>query len=750
LDEDEQPETGQDEARLAPRPRVSRLELSGVLALFVAGAFLRFYRLDHLSCWTDELATAVYAQWPVEKIVTYQRPVMLQYLILHWVLPLVGQTDWALRLPTAICGTLSVPVMYVFARRHLDRAVAILATSLLVANYAHAVQSQNARYYAFMALMTLLSVLLLFELMQQFRWWLLPLFVVVHALNLLNHLVAIFLLGAEGLCWAFVAVWGLRKRRERRWIVLLAATGGLLIVGGIGFYQFWTTVREFIPLVTREELPKMIERNKLLFVTSTTEFLGLPRRWGSWAVCAFLGSLIALFRCAPRLLLLTILLYCATFVGLLGGKWVWATLPSRFVFFCLPFVLLSVSTLIVEAARLAARACPWGSNWVKFGVVAGFVAAATLIWAGTNIRRFYQRRPVENWRGAVEYIQNNAQNGDYVLIAKTSMNAVNFFRWYAKRPRFHMFSLTSQHDRRPSAKKIRTILIAGHGRTTWLFSVYDRRFRQEPQVSQLLNSRFQHMGRYGRYPVLYRSKPAESFFAQNVWAWDIRVDEKLKSGALQKIERPVWLGATGDYVVVIRSSRNVVVRQTSLDDTSIGTPSGNSNEPCLASVSLPGGSHTIGVVFHRAPRSPPGPGLLQVRFGELYTPAGNETVLRLVAERRRRNRPRILFWAVALSDRKVRAGQTLRQDVYWKFQDPSFFQPRYVSTLHSADRRFRLDNTLTDSRLYLAEDGWYVFRQTYEVTPDPRRPPNDYSIQYRLLPYSAETSAFLPNVVRFE
>jgi len=729
---------------------INLYELAAVFVLCATGTFLRFFRLDYLSLWGDELETAVASGWTTGMIVAYRRPIMLQYLIFHWFLPHVGQNDWWLRFPTALCGSLSLPVMYILARRHLDRATAFLATFLLAANYAHLVQSQNARYYGFMGLVTLLSLLVLFELMRRFRWWLLPAFLLVHVLNVLNHVVAFFVFAAEGLCWAMVALWRIRAHRNDWRKRLLLAGAGLCVVGAVGLFLLGNVVRQFIPLVSQDELPEMAARNVRLFLTSTADFLGLVLRWKYVAVALFVLSLVALFKKSREIFLLTVLLYCVTLVGLLRGKWIWKDLPTRYIFYCQPLLLISVSTLFVTLGRFVARRIPWGREAVKYRVVFVILAVGVMAWGADNVRRFLHRQPEEDWRAAAEYVQSHSARGDYLLIGRTSMFASDFFRWYARNPQFHIFSLTAEADKRPTVERVYAVLAAaGQTRRVWLFSVYDRLFREEADVAPMLDTLFTRVARFGQYPVLYRSAEKEMFHVPQIWGWDLPVAKELQRGGSPQVTRALTVEEDGDYVVVVRTTSGVAVERLLADGVTVLSLAASSGEPRLARPKWAAGNHTVGVVFHQVQSGSDTAPMLSIRVGRMYVPAPDETVTRIRATPERASL--LALWAYAVSARQIRPGETFQQRVYWKFQDRTYLQPRFKSVLYnSSNGRFQILNTLTRSKILLGEDGWYVMEHNYEARIPAGAPPEHYTIKCSFLPYETRINAYLPRVVRIE
>ncbi|MBI3158211.1 MAG: glycosyltransferase family 39 protein [Chloroflexi bacterium] len=136
----------------------------GLALLFITllGAGLRFSQLGAESLWYDEamaaqhtasaslpgLLAAVAADW--------QQP--LSYIIQFAVRLLLGEGEAALRLPSAIAGTLAIPAMYLTGRRLFGYAEGLLGAALLAVLYHPLFYSQEARAYAWLLLFSLLAV----------------------------------------------------------------------------------------------------------------------------------------------------------------------------------------------------------------------------------------------------------------------------------------------------------------------------------------------------------------------------------------------------------------------------------------------------------------------------------------------------------------------------------------------------------------------------------------------------------------
>ena len=123
---------------------------------------LRFYRLDAQSFWNDEGNTARLVERPVALIIEGAAGDIHPpgyYLLLHVWRAFTGDSEFALRAFSALCGVLTVAVAAAVAQYIGGRRTA-LAASLLVAVHPLSVYySQEARMYALLGLVSALTLL---------------------------------------------------------------------------------------------------------------------------------------------------------------------------------------------------------------------------------------------------------------------------------------------------------------------------------------------------------------------------------------------------------------------------------------------------------------------------------------------------------------------------------------------------------------------------------------------------------------
>ncbi len=137
------------QSRDGNQPPRAIVEMALVLILTIAGGSLRFQDLGRDSLWYDEAFSALQAQLPFGELlqsVAQDVHPPLYHLLLHGVLAF-GDSEVALRIPSALFGTLSIPLLYLLGRAWFSGPVGVLAALLLAISPAHIWHSQDARMY---------------------------------------------------------------------------------------------------------------------------------------------------------------------------------------------------------------------------------------------------------------------------------------------------------------------------------------------------------------------------------------------------------------------------------------------------------------------------------------------------------------------------------------------------------------------------------------------------------------------------
>ena len=211
-----------------------------LLALTALGGSLRFIGLAAQSFWVDEyLWTRTAMLSSLRRIVLLDDGYPPTMALLFRAMTSLGLgSDWWLRSPSALAGTLAVPAVYLVARRLADRSTALVAAALLAVHPLAIWYSQEAGAYSIMMLAAILSTYYLLRLMQGGGLKSGAAYALCAGVGFGVHYYFVFVLMAHA---PFVLADFVRRRESRRtWL----ATAGLCILAlGLFLPLFFDDVR---------------------------------------------------------------------------------------------------------------------------------------------------------------------------------------------------------------------------------------------------------------------------------------------------------------------------------------------------------------------------------------------------------------------------------------------------------------------------------------------------------------------------
>jgi uncharacterized membrane protein len=194
-----------------------RCHFRGIAALTLAGVLLRLWMIGAKGLWYDEAATALMARAPFSEIVRFhwrapfEHPPLWILLMGAWS-RIFGQSESALRLPSALAGVLIIPLFWNMWGKVWpgDQTGRLLAVGLIVLSPLLALYSQEARMYSLATLLAVISVYLWMSMAMQARWATWMAFVLVNWAMLGLHYYSLLLLGAETVFLLALAAFGRR------------------------------------------------------------------------------------------------------------------------------------------------------------------------------------------------------------------------------------------------------------------------------------------------------------------------------------------------------------------------------------------------------------------------------------------------------------------------------------------------------------------------------------------------------------
>ena len=206
-----------------------------ILGILIALAFAaRTYQLEAQSLWWDETLSFHRAVRDIpyilsgritlfDRITTDQHP-PLYFLILHFALSVLGSSEFALRLPSAILSVLTVPLSYVLGRRLVSEPVGLVTAFIAAVSPYYLYYGQEARPYELVVVLgTASGYFLARSLKTGDRRFLFFYLLTALALFFTQYL-TIFLLVSEAV---YVGIDSLARRRVKK----LLAMGAFVIIG---------------------------------------------------------------------------------------------------------------------------------------------------------------------------------------------------------------------------------------------------------------------------------------------------------------------------------------------------------------------------------------------------------------------------------------------------------------------------------------------------------------------------------------
>jgi len=365
--------------------------LAGIVVL---GAAIRFSTLDQQSFWLDEATTwgiVSHGLGHVLSTVPKSESTPPLYYVLLWLWSRVfGTGEVGLRSLSALCGTLTIPVMWAVGRRLASERIGLAAALVTSVNPLLFWYSQEARTYALLVLLSALSLLAFLRALEQPSTGRLVSWGAICALTILAHYFGAFIVVGEA-AWLLVA---LRRQGSLTASGALAALAPIVVVGAA-----------LVPLVIRQN------DGRASFISTASG--SLAYRLGQLVKQDIIGDgqpwkALLLAIGLVLVVLALVLLVTRASRAERGGALMMLVIGAGGV--VLAFVVAAVVTdyfdtrnllatwpalaLVVAVGFGAARAGRWGAAGLAGLVVLSLVCIANVIRDSD-----FQR---DNWRGAVQ------------------------------------------------------------------------------------------------------------------------------------------------------------------------------------------------------------------------------------------------------------------------------------------------------------------------------------------------------------
>jgi 4-amino-4-deoxy-L-arabinose transferase-like glycosyltransferase len=225
-----------------------RVALSATL---IVAAVLRMWGLDS-SLWIDEILLVLGSvRMPLQQTLTTLRSSQhpLYSVVANATVALLGESNWALRLPACVFGVASVAMVYALGARLMSRTEAWASAALLATSYHHIWYSQSARGYTMQGFFALWATYALLRGLEtgRRRDWVFYVLAVLGAIH--SHLSMSFMLAGHLLLLVIARStgwWSLAPARVGAALRAAALAAGLvamlyapLLLGVLRIYRTW-------------------------------------------------------------------------------------------------------------------------------------------------------------------------------------------------------------------------------------------------------------------------------------------------------------------------------------------------------------------------------------------------------------------------------------------------------------------------------------------------------------------------------
>ena len=389
-----------------------------ILLIILAGAILRFCCLPCESLWLDEGLTVKWISMDPLSMLTAishdtQAP-MYYLLMIAWV-SLSGMSETSLRMPSAIFGILSIPLIYFLGKRLFSERVGLYASLLMAFSSIGLYYSNEARPYSFLIFLSMSSFLFLDMILKKERFGTV-LYVLSGILMLYTHIFSVFILvsqiayiliasGKRPALWKWVAFQGTIILAYLPWISVALMQAGSS--GGHGGPLYWiaspgpvsvaSTFFDFSSFMYSLSGPEsafyypviaLASVQALLFV-----FLGLH------SLADFRTRALRPLPDNTRLVLAWLVIPIASV--LLASYLVFPVYFTRYLLISLPAFILLVAAGLSNIRNRSLR-----RGIISLVLILSLV---TISWQFAQVNK-------ESWRGVAGYLDEMAHTGDQVFL----------------------------------------------------------------------------------------------------------------------------------------------------------------------------------------------------------------------------------------------------------------------------------------------------------------------------------------------
>jgi uncharacterized membrane protein len=355
--------------------------------------------LEAQSLWRDEVDSLRFATRDFSLVLAaFTRPGEngpLYYLLLRPWLAWVGQSEYALRFPSALTGVLAAPLIFAWGRRLFNPTIGLIAALLLAVNPYHLWYSQEARMYAVLGVVTMLALWSFAEALDRGRWWRWVIWLALTSICFYIHVLSVLLVPLQMIWLLLIPRW------RRRWRSYLAALALLILPYLPLVWWQWA-------LLTDADFSTgyaFVSFQRMLLTLFVAQVEGIAPRPGVWIFAPIIFLLLAaLFYTQPwaRARSLALAWWLLPPLGVFAISLFSPVFTDRYLIWTLPAMLLLVAVGTYAVGKQ--------HRWLA--VLAVGVLVGVQLWSGWR----QMTEPIKSdFRSAAAYVSSNRQADDVTL-----------------------------------------------------------------------------------------------------------------------------------------------------------------------------------------------------------------------------------------------------------------------------------------------------------------------------------------------
>lgn len=394
-----------------------------LILVILVGGILRIACLDRESLWNDELSSWYRSSFSsITEVITLGvipdvHPPGYQ-ILLYFVEQSIGDSESALRLPSVIAGILTIPMIFLLGRKLLSDSAGLFTSAFLAVAPIHIWFSQEARSYAILILLVVVSVYFLTEILEKLKTGKcfgkinVAGFVTVGILLEYTHYFGLLILVIE---IAVLLLSSILMGREKLKILVMCLIPVLAFLPWIPYAAAQTGTESHITFPTIKTISVLffwyMSWSKVMLVllclSVSAGLLIYFRKGGGYSSFA-----------PGNLIIILLWLFIPLALSLLLSFMLIPVFTIRNMMVALPaiFLVLSASIHIL-----------FPSGWLRYTIGAGL--CCYLLFSLFIVCKHYSVPHKQQFREVAEYVVNNCDRSNEILIAASTWN-IAYFNYY--------------------------------------------------------------------------------------------------------------------------------------------------------------------------------------------------------------------------------------------------------------------------------------------------------------------------------